>query len=135
MTQSSAKTIALLFAKGDSLMECRLLAASETMPCKGDRIELPVRDTHQRSTERCTRECCAVEPTATYVVRDSSRTGSGWDGLNAAIENRDWAEGRCRHHEWCNLFDSYSLASYLGLVLPFPEMPEEVIIIEVAIIA
>lgn len=129
---ASQATVALLFAKGDRLFECRL-APTDAIPQLGETVTLPERDLHKRSHEHCTRPCCAVEPTAQYRVQSANEKGSGWDGLNAAIEDREWEEGNCTRNEWCRLFDSYSLAGYLHLdPSNWDEcMPERVILIEV----
>lgn len=125
-------TVALLFAAGDRLFDCRI-AQADAIPQVGAAVELNERDLHTRSHEHCTRPCCAQERTAKFIVRSASEKGSGWDGLNAAIDDRDWEEGRCTQNEWCRLFDSYSLAGYLRLDASNQDetMPERVILIEV----
>lgn len=131
-TASQAK-IALLFAAGDRLFECRL-AEANAAPNLGDTVELHERDLHARSHEHCTRPCCVEEMNrkATFRVTSANEKGSGWDGLNAAIEDREWEEERCTRNEWCRLFDSYSLAGYLGIGPDtWDSMPERVILIEV----
>lgn len=128
MSKPKSGRIALLFVEGERLIDCRL---ADHLPEIGSAIELFERDTHVRSTERCSRPCCAHEPVAPYVVDGLADKGAGWDGLNAAIADRDWEEGKCTRHEWCNLFDSYSLAGYLRLEPPFEDMPERVVLIEV----
>ena len=134
MSQTASQaTIALLFAAGDRLFECRLADAS-AIPNLGEAIELHERDLHTRSHEHCTQPCCveAMNRKARFTVKSASDKGSGWDGLNAAIEDRDWEEGRCTRNEWCRLFDSYSLAGYLGIdPSNWEVMPEHVILIEV----
>lgn len=128
---ASQATVALLFAAGDRLFECRL-ADANAVPNPGDEVVLNERDLHTRCHEHCSRPCCAQERTATFGVKSASEKGSGWDGLNAAIEDRDWEEGRCTRNEWCRLFDSYSLAGYLGLdPSNWDRMPERVILVEV----
>jgi len=129
---ASQAIIALLFAKGDRLFECRI-AQADAIPQIGDQVELNERDLHTRSHEHCTRPCCAQERTALFTVQKASEKGSGWDGLNAAIDDRDWEEGRCARNEWCRLFDSYSLAGYLRLDASNQDeiMPGRVILIEV----
>lgn len=129
MTQNQTGRIALLFAEGERLIDCRIV---DELPVAGQEIELYERDTHTRSTEHCTRPCCAVEPKAQYhIVSLTAIEGEGWDGLNRAIDNREWVEGQCRRHEWCSLFDSYSVAGYLRLEPPFEEMPVTTVIVEV----
>lgn len=129
-TQSKTRIIALLFAEGGRLIECRKVAP-EAVPSPGASLELFERDTHARSTEHCTRACCREEAKVSHTVVALKATGAGWDGLSAAIDDRHWDEAKCTRHEWCNLFDSYTLASYLRLEPPFDEMPDEVILVEV----
>jgi len=126
---SDQNLIALLFAEGERLIDCRLVCE---LPPVGSAIELFERDTHVRSTEHCTRPCCAVEPKAQYVVDSLAPKGAGWDGLNAAVDDRDWEEGKCTLHQWCDLFDSYSLAGYLRLEPPFEDLPQEVVLVNVS---
>ncbi len=130
---ASQATVALLFAQGDRLFECRL-AEANAVPNLGDAVELHERDLHTRSHEHCTRPCCveAMTRTAQFSIKSASEKGSGWVGLNAAIEDREWEEERCTRGEWCRLFDSYSLAGYLGLdPSNWDSMPGRVILIEV----
>lgn len=130
---ASQATVALLFAAGDRLFDCRI-AQADAIPQTGDQVELHERDLHTRSHEHCTRPCCVQEMnrTARFTVQSATEKGSGWDGLNAAIEDREWEEGNCTRNEWCRLFDSYSLAGYLGLdPSNWDRMPERVILIEV----
>lgn len=122
---------ALLFAEGMRLIECRMVQSREELPSVGNRLELFERDTHTRLTERCTRPCCAVEPKASFSVVSLTMKGAGWDGLTNAVVDREWVESQCTLHDWCNLFDSYSLAGYLRLDFVDDPMPEEVIIVEV----
>jgi len=132
MSQTASQaTVALLFAAGDRLFECRLADAS-AVPNLGDEVVLNERDLHTRSHEHCTRPCCAQERTASFRVKSANEKGSGWDGLNAAIEDREWEEERCTRGEWCRLFDSYSLAGYLGIGPDnWGSMPARVILVEV----
>lgn len=130
---ASKPNVALLFAVGPRLIECHMACAKD-IPFVGKELELLERDLHTRSTETCTRVCCRTEPTALYRVTAVKETGASWDGLNAAIEDRAWEEGECKRHEWCNLFDSYTLASYLRLEPPFEGMPERVIVVEMYVI-
>lgn len=128
--QSTNRTVAILFAEGGRLIECQMVAP-DAVPSQGTVLDLFERDTHARSTEHCTRACCQHEPKVSHTVVGIKATGAGWDGLNAAIEVREWDEEKCTRHEWCNLFDSYTLASYLRLEPPFEEMPDEVLLVEV----
>ncbi len=74
---ASQATIALLFAVGDRLFECRL-AQSDALPQVGDEVELNERDLHTRSHEHCTRPCCAQERTAKFTVqRQAKRAPAG----------------------------------------------------------
>lgn len=134
MSQTASQaTVALLFAAGDRLFECRLVEAN-AVPNLGDEVMLHEHDLHTRSHEHCTRACCveAMNRTASFRVKSADEKGSGWDGLNAAVEDRDWEEERCTREEWCRLFDSYSLAGYLGIGPEnWDSMPERVILIEV----
>lgn len=134
MSQTASQaTVALLFAAGDRLFECRL-AQANALPQTGDEVVLPELDLHTRSHEHCTRSCCveAMKRTAPFRVKSTSEKGSGWDGLNAAIEDREWEEERCTREEWCRLFDSYSLAGYLGIEPEsWDKMPSRVILVEV----
>lgn len=125
------KGFALLFAEGIRLIECRMVESRDELPAVESRIELFERDTHTRATERCTRPCCAVEPKTSYSVVSLTAKGAGWDGLTNAAADREWFESQCTLHDWCNLFDSYSLAGYLRLDCVDDPMPEEVIIVEV----
>ncbi len=131
MNGQSIKGFALLFAEGNRLIECRMVGSRSELPSAGDRLELFERDTHTRATERCTRPCCAVEPKTSYGVVSLTTKGAGWDGLTTATADREWVESQCTMHDWCNLFDSYSLAGYLRLDFVDDPMPEEVIIVEV----
>lgn len=132
MSQTASQaTVALLFAAGDRLFECQL---ADALPAIGDEIELHERDLHTRSHEHCTQPCCveALNRKARFTVKSANEKGSGWDGLNAAIDDRDWEEGRCTKNEWCRLFDSYSLAGYLGIGPDnWDSMPARVVLIEV----
>ncbi len=134
MSQTASQaTVALLFAAGDCLFECRL-AETNAVPRTGDEVVLPELDLHTRSHEHCTRPCCveAMKRTTSFRVKSASEKGSGWDGLNAAIEDREWEEERCTREEWCRLFDSYSLAGYLGIgPESWDTMPSRVILVEV----
>lgn len=130
MQKQSTRIIAILFAEGGRLIECQKVAP-EAVPAQGAVVELFERDTHARSTEHCTRACCQHEAKVPHTVVGITATGAGWDGLNAAIGDREWDEEKCTRHEWCNLFDSYTLASYLQLEPPFEEMPDEVLLVEV----
>jgi hypothetical protein len=130
---ASQATIALLFARGDRLFECRL-AAADALPKLEDEVELHELDLHTRSHEHCTRPCCAevLNRKARFAVKSACDMGAGWDGLNAAIEDRDWEEERCTRNEWCRLFDSYSLAGYLGIGPDtWDAMPKRVVLVEV----
>jgi hypothetical protein len=42
------------------------------------------------------------------------RVLSGPDALAKVLRARAWQEKSCRHHELCRLFDTYTLAGYLG---------------------
>lgn len=134
MSQTASQaTVALLFAAGDRLFECRLVEAN-AVPNLGDEVMLHEHDLHTRSHEHCTRACCveAMNRTASFRVKSADEKGSGWDGLNAAVADREWEEERCTREEWCRLFDSYSLAGYLGIEPEsWDSMPERVILIEV----
>lgn len=130
MQKQTTRIAAILFAEGGRLIECQIVA-SDAVPSPGAVVELFERDTHARSTEHCTRPCCQHEARVSHTVVAVKSTGAGWDGLNAAIGDRQWDEEKCTRHEWCNLFDSYSLASYLSLEPPFEEMPDEVLLVEV----
>lgn len=130
---ASQATVAVLFAQGDRLFECRL-AAADALPKLADVLELHEFDLHTRSHEHCTRPCCAevLNRKARFAVRSASDKGAGWDGLNAAIEDRNWEEERCTRNEWCRLFDSYSLAGYLGIGPDtWDTMPERVVLVEI----
>jgi hypothetical protein len=142
---SNCEKAGVFFARGTDLIDARLMDPSE-IPAPGSTIELKERSLHVRSTERCTRPCCKVEPTRLFKVL-SSRTfasderkaqeliqqGRGSEvppsALMQVVDDRQWDEAACSNHEWCNLFDSYTLSGYLG-VDPMEE-PHSAVIVEV----
>lgn len=112
--------VGVFFARGTSIMEARMMPAAE-IPEPNAIIELKERSLHVRTNEHCTRPCCATEPVKSFQVVSKrlfqSREQSGSSSaLDQVIGDRQWDELNCdKHHEWCSLFDSYSLISYLGL--------------------
>lgn len=127
-TQGASK--AIFFACGKDLIDCRM-AAKKEIPQAGSSVELPRRNLHQRSTSARPPEGSPENGTATYRVVSTTAFGAGWDGLNRVVDDRPWEEGECTDHDWCDLFDSYTLASYLKLDTSFQHMPDDAIIIEV----
>lgn len=130
MSQKPTGSIALFFALGNQLHDCRMVD-SDSVPAVGSTIELKERNLHTRSSEHCTRPCCAKEPTAQFRVLALSGFAGGWQGLSQVAEAREWEESACRRHEWCSLFDSYTLAGYLGLELDSESAPHAVVVVEV----
>lgn len=131
MSQELCHKVAAFFARGGQLIDARVIESSQ-LPASGSLVTLHARDLHTRSTERCTRPCCATEPTAAFKVETVQAFSGGFEGLSEVVESRQWDEASCRHHEWCSLFDSYSLLGYLGIAPDEGEMPGTIVVVEVA---
>lgn len=131
MASRNCEKVGVFFALGNTMLEAKLLDMSE-LPAAGSLVELKERSLHVRSMERCTRPCCATEPTRMFRVVSTKTFGSDErkalqlcqegradevppEALQQVVEDRVWEESVCRNHEWCSLFDTYTLDGYLGL--------------------
>ena len=113
---ANCEKVGVFFVRGNEMLEARLLADSE-LPKAGDSVRLKDRSLHVRINEHCTRPCCAHEPMRDFRVTSVRvlHSGKTEDAFDQVLANRQWQESTCTAHEWCRLFDSYSLAAYLGL--------------------
>jgi hypothetical protein len=129
MTTKKSDEVAVFYAIGADMMEARLLQRAE-LPSVGAVIELKERSIHTRTSEHCTRPCCAVEPTRKFKVVNQTfyfndkfdRTGATVPKaehepcpLQEVVDARPWVESLCLRHDWCRLFDVYTLLSYLRI--------------------
>lgn len=126
--------VPVFYALGNAFIEARL-ECRDAVPELGAVVTLKERSLHTRAHEHCTRPCCAEEPTRQYrVVALSAFAGD--NALQEVANYRAWEETLCNEHEWCSLFDGYTLEGYLAGAGSGPDDPDRAasaIVVDIAI--